>query len=259
MAQRKGRKNHHAILRHGKLGHDEYRGYSINLGSGKKGYSDCYREIIEKIIVGLENSLELLQSIYVLRFDLMFDDERRSNELSICWSVEAQVAINWFCESVKRYLSKVVKQPRDQRQVPLRNHSAVFINWVREFSSNKGFHYHCYLVLDAKKISTCGESSDSIVSIRSLLDYYWYKAVDRSVIQLGGVANPYVHVNCGNKRAAYIIRNNSRDQGDRAIRTAVYHLSYFAKVRSKLYHSSQGGRLNTHSIAKVPLSIGQFG
>lgn len=252
MSDRIRRKNHHAILRYGNANHDEYRGYYINLGSGKDGYSDSYREIVEKLILNLENSLEYFGSIYILRFDLMFDGIGRATGTSASLSEGAQFAINWFCEDVKRYLFKVVKKPRDERQTPLRNHDAVCISWVREHSKNKGFHYHCYIVLDAKKSHVIGDSSDSIVSLKSLLEHYWFKAAMQAAKEQGCMASPYVHINTGRKRASYNIRGNAKDRGDVAIRRAVYHLSYLAKVRGKLYHSGNSTALHTHSIALTP-------
>ena len=252
MASRHDFKNYHAILRYDNPDHHEYRGYEINLGNGKAGYSDSYREIMEKLILSLENSLDYFNSIYVLRFDLMFDDLGRTSSNSASRSADAQRAINWFCEGVKRYLFTGVTKPRDARKKPLRNHTAVSLNWVREYSRNKGYHYHCYIILDARKIAIIGEPSNSIVSLRSLLEYYWVKAVTRAVDASDLSAKPYVHINSGRKRASYVIRTNSKDRGDKAIRRAVSHLSYLAKVRGKLYHSKHNGALHTHSIALLP-------
>lgn len=252
MSNRKGRKNYHAILCYGKPEHEEYRGYQINLGSGKKDYSDSYREIIEKLILNLENSLEYFSSVYIVRFDLMFNDLASSVERPASKDVGSQIAINWFCANVKRYLLKIVKKTRDKCQQQLRNHNAVCLNWVREYSRNKGFHYHCYIILDANKLCVIGESSDTISSLKSLIEHYWSKAVIKAAKEQGCIANPCIHINSGNKRATYIIRNKSKDRGSKDIQRAVYHLSYLAKVRSKLYHSEQGGALHTHSISLMP-------
>ena len=229
---------HNAILRHSNQFHENFLGYSINLGNGKDGYSDSYRGIMTKIIQDLESQRDLYDSLFIMRFDLMLGEGGAMRDR------QSQKVMPLFCKEVSEYLNKTVKNPRNPLQAQLRNHKGAYVRWVREYSNNKGFHYHCYICFDAKKLAVIGKDSNEIDSLKSLLTHYWLKCCNG----LEQSNKPYVHINSGRLTASYLVRNNSKDGGQSMFNKAVYHLSYLAKTRTKGYNKAYNKGLSTHSI-----------
>lgn len=234
---------HYKVLTYQDWNQFGYRGYAINLGKGKEGYSDSYMDIMDKIIDDVEFMRAQYKCLYIVRFELCFssNDSARLDKAS-------QGAISELCKRVKCYLEKEVSNPRNEAQRPLRNHKNVHVAWVREYGKNKKYHYHCYMCLDGSKIKSFGSrEGEDIVSLFTLIQHYWLKACGVG-FDCPEHLRPYVHVNRGNRPSGHLIRNNSADGGEGKFRAAIWHLSYLAKVRDKQRNKNSCIRLASHSL-----------
>ena len=214
-----------------------HRGYRINVGKETKsgGYQDCYVDIMDKIIDHVESEKDRFNPLFVGRFDLVFDDRLDHPDIS-----DQQEMMTSFLNSVKKYLSKKTVD----KSLHLRNHKSVKIGWVREYGSEKQWHYHCYICLDGEKVSNWESGLFDVV------DHHWERC--------SGLYYRTVHKNNPksrkDKKNCWIIAPTER--GREQLHHAIYALSYLAKCRDKR-DSRKIANIATHSIPKIDMKAQQ--
>ena len=211
-----------------------HRGYKINVGKESKEdkYQDCYVDITDKVIDHLAAERKRFHEVFIGRFELYLAKDFEDRQADM---VTQRKMITSFLSYAKTYLGKKTVD----KNLPLRNHSPVKIGWCREYGSEKGWHYHCYIVLNAQKVD-CWDKS----GLFDLLDNLWHKCAQYHCGSL--------HINDSNLRKGnknhFIITPNPK--GDEQLKQAIYALSYLAKVRDKRDNNSVP-HIATHSIPKI--------
>jgi len=184
---------------------DTYRGYPVNQSRERKG---LYVSILNKIINQTEAMLSHHYQVLAIRFDLRYPEgftpEQDDNEY-----------IKAFFKSLKKRLEK--KKWRIEKAIT----RAAYV-WVREVSTDKGSHFHCCLILNAKHIDRCLVRDPLYAELNSA----WCSAIGDPAQVLEG-KHLVELVDNGNRKTHF----KSDDQ--QSINDFVYHCSYMAKSRTK--------------------------
>ena len=218
-----------------------YRDYRINVGKGTDEYNHCYIDILDKLIDHLETERKRFNPLFIGRFDITFPSREKQiydpDSFSVVHPdmVEQQEMMTSFLNNLKKYLSKKTVDKTN----PLRNHDRVKVGWVREYGSDKGWHYHYYICLDATKVDKWKPE------LFNLVDDLWEKA--------SGTHYKEIHINSDNNRKdnknCWIITPDKK--GNEQMEHAIYALSYLAKLRDKRDKKTVK-HLATHSIPNLP-------
>lgn len=183
-------------------------------------------ELVENILIGNEEvlvkTIKVHSRVAVMRFELKFP-AGYTGDIEI---------ISKFFDSLRYRLKNDLAKKTKSRGRTVK--SDLGYVWVKELSSNRGWHYHVALFLNYDTYNYFGIIGSNNANMFNRIFFSWAGALGFSAESTKGL----VHIS---KNPVYKLDRNSMTINE-DIHSVLYRLSYLAKLATKPYGVSSGGR-----------------
>jgi hypothetical protein len=192
--------------------------------------------LVENILIGNEEVLvqagKSHNRVAVMRFELKFPTG---------YMGDVEIISKFFDSLRYRLKNDLIKKTKSRGRTVKSDLGYV---WVKEVSGRHGWHYHVAIFLNYDVYNYFGIINSSNTNMYNRILFSWASALGFSVDSTKGL----VHIP---ENPVYKLDRSSMDVSE-GIHSVLYRLSYFAKLVTKPYGVSSGGRFfGTSSRKKI--------